>query len=140
MATKNIADLNQDYREKYGFSDPEAFLHQAPKGLDHETVEMISRFKDEPDWMREFRHRALDTFLAKPMPKWGNQDALHGIDFDGNVWAVGFASSQAFRVDPVMRCRPGTVPVSEGVTVPDQRCTATLRFALHRIRDRRARE
>ncbi len=27
----------------------------------------------------------------------------HGIsvDFDGNVWAVGFASSQAFRVDPV---------------------------------------
>ncbi len=82
MAAERIADINEDYREKYGFSDPEAFLHQAPKGLDHETVEMISRFKDEPDWMREFRHRALETFLAKPMPKWGNQDALHGIDFD----------------------------------------------------------
>ena len=82
MAAERIADLNQDYREKYGFADPEAYLHKAPKGLDHETVEMISRFKDEPEWMREFRHRALDTFLQKPMPRWGNQDLLRSIDFD----------------------------------------------------------
>ncbi len=82
MSTERIADLNEDYRRKYGFSDPEAYLHKAPKGLDHETVEMISRFKDEPEWMRAFRHRALDTFLAKPMPRWGNQDRLGGIDFN----------------------------------------------------------
>ena len=38
---------------------------------------MISRFKDEPEWMRAFRHEALDIFLAKPMPRWGDQAALH---------------------------------------------------------------
>ncbi|MBD3221828.1 Fe-S cluster assembly protein SufB [bacterium] len=82
MSAERIADLNQDYATRYGFSDPEEFLHKAPKGLDHETVEMISRFKEEPDWMREFRHQALDTFLAKPMPRWGNSELLDGIDFD----------------------------------------------------------
>jgi Fe-S cluster assembly protein SufB len=81
MSAERIADLNADYREKYGFADPEEYLHKAPKGIDHETVEMISRFKNEPEWMREYRHRALDTFFAKPMPKWGNQELLGGIDF-----------------------------------------------------------
>jgi hypothetical protein len=37
----------------------------------------------------------------------------------------------------VVRCRPGTVRDSALPAVPDQRCTASLRFALHRIRDTR---
>ena len=77
-----LADLNQDYESRYGFHDPEEYLVKAPKGLSHEIVEMISRYKDEPDWMRDFRHEALDTFEAKPMPKWGDQEALAEIDFD----------------------------------------------------------
>jgi len=81
MNSHQIADLNQDYRAKYGFHDPEEYLHKAPKGLSHEVVEMISRYKSEPDWMREFRHRALDVFLAKPMPRWGNRELLGSIDF-----------------------------------------------------------
>ncbi len=35
----------------------------------------------------------------------------------------------------VVCCRPGTVTNSEPGTIPDQRCTAPLRYALHRIRD-----
>ena len=81
-AEQQIADLNQDYLEKYGFHDPEEYLLKAPKGLDHEVVEMISRYKNEPDWMREIRHKALDLFFAKPMPRWGNQELLGSIDFE----------------------------------------------------------
>ncbi|MDD5719312.1 MAG: Fe-S cluster assembly protein SufB, partial [Candidatus Krumholzibacteria bacterium] len=81
MTTERVRELNLDYEQKYGFADPDAYLHKSPKGLSHETVEMISRFKAEPDWMREFRHRALDTFLAKPLPHWGNQELLGAIDF-----------------------------------------------------------
>ncbi len=81
MTAEKIADLNTEYLEKYGFADPEEYLHKAPKGLSHEVVEMISRYKKEPQWMREFRHRALDTFLAKPMPRWGNTELLGSIDF-----------------------------------------------------------
>jgi len=35
----------------------------------------------------------------------------------------------------MMRCRPGTVTPTAFATVPDQRCTASLSLALHRIRD-----
>ena len=35
----------------------------------------------------------------------------------------------------MMRCRPGTVTYTAFATVPDQRCTASLSLALHRIRD-----
>ncbi len=82
MSTPNaIADLNQDYLEKYGFSDPEEYLLKAPKGLSHELVEMISRHKEEPEWMRVRRLKALDLFLDKPMPRWGNTELLSEIDF-----------------------------------------------------------
>jgi Fe-S cluster assembly protein SufB len=74
--------IGDDYEERYGFHDPEIYLTKAPKGLNHEVVEMISHYKQEPDWMREFRHKALDTFLAKPMPRWGNTELLGQIQFD----------------------------------------------------------
>jgi Fe-S cluster assembly protein SufB len=82
MSASRIEDLNLDYKTKYGFADPEEYLTKAPKGLSHEVVEMISRYKNEPDWMREYRHKALDIFYGKPMPTWGNTELLNAIDFD----------------------------------------------------------
>nr|MBN2276160.1 Fe-S cluster assembly protein SufB [candidate division Zixibacteria bacterium] len=83
-----IADIGDNYAEKYGFHDPEEYFHKGAKGLNHEVVEMISRMKQEPDWMRDFRHRALDTFLAKPMPRWGNTEILNAIDFDNIYYYI----------------------------------------------------
>ena len=40
----------------------------------------MSARKGEPEWMLQFRLRALDIFLKKPMPKWGAD--LSGIDFE----------------------------------------------------------
>ena len=75
-------EIGADYATRYGFHDPEDFFVRAPKGISHEVVEMISRLKKEPEWMREVRHKALDVFTAKPMPSWGNQEMLAEIDFD----------------------------------------------------------
>ena len=74
--------LREDYTSKYGFSDPETYFEKAPRGLNHEVVEMISKLKGEPVWMNDFRHKSLDTFLAKPMPKWGDVEMLNSIKFD----------------------------------------------------------
>ncbi|MCG3135764.1 MAG: hypothetical protein HMLKMBBP_03520 [Planctomycetes bacterium] len=75
-------DIGGDYDRKYGFHDDEsAYDFKSKKGLDHAIVEMISRYKKEPEWMRERRHAALDVFLAKPMPRWGNSKLLDDIDF-----------------------------------------------------------
>ncbi len=82
MKNDRLKEVNRDYRERYGFSDPEEYLYKAPPGLDRKVVEMISRYKEEPEWMREFRLRALEHFLERPMPRWGNTALLGEVDFD----------------------------------------------------------
>jgi len=94
-STPNIADLGHDYAERYGFHDPEEYFHRAPKGLSHEVVEMISRLKKEPEWMRAYRHKALDTFLAKPLPSWGDTAMLSEIDFDDITYYVRATEKQS---------------------------------------------
>jgi len=50
-------------------------------GLTHDTIDYISNVKDEPDWIREFRHKALDVFFSKPTPThWASKD-LEAIVF-----------------------------------------------------------
>src|SRR5918912_1219613 len=90
-----LRGINADYAEKYGFHDPENYLYKAPKGLTREIVEKISEFKNEPQWMREFRLKALDHFLARPMPTWGSP-MLSEVDFDG-IHYFGRASERAGR-------------------------------------------
>src|ERR1700682_5983444 len=76
-----LRDINADYTERYGFHDAENYLYKAPKGLNREIVEKISEFKSEPQWMREFRLKALDPFLARPQPTWGSP-MLADLDYD----------------------------------------------------------
>lgn len=84
----NVADIGTDYEARYGFRDPEEYFLKGAKGLNHEVVEMISRMKNEPDWMNEFRHKALDIFLSKPMPRWGNTGLLNSIDFENIYYYI----------------------------------------------------
>ena len=79
-ATFDIGASSSTYKEKYGFYDPEKYIFKARKGLDREIVEEISWMKNEPEWMRNFRLRALDLFYKKPLPQWGPN--LSAIDFD----------------------------------------------------------
>ncbi|HET7676441.1 MAG TPA: Fe-S cluster assembly protein SufB [Candidatus Limnocylindrales bacterium] len=71
-------------RSKFDFKDEIVYLRETKRGLTRDTVEEISRFKDEPEWMLKFRLRAYDHFLARPMPTWG-ADLSH-IDFDRIVY------------------------------------------------------
>ncbi len=66
--------------KKYDFRDEVDYVYTAPKGLTKKIVEEISYLKEEPEWMREFRLKALEIFLKKPMPKWGAD--LSGVNFD----------------------------------------------------------
>ena len=59
-----LAHINADYAERYGFHDAENYLYKAPKGINREIVEKISELKSEPQWMREFRLKSLEHFLA----------------------------------------------------------------------------
>jgi len=76
-----LRTLGGDYTERYGFHDAENYLFKAPKGLSRELVAKISEFKSEPEWMRAFRLKSLDHFLARPLPTWGSPH-LAEVDFD----------------------------------------------------------
>src|SRR2546426_7032992 len=77
----SLRTLGSDYEEGFGFHDAENYLYKAPKGLNREIVEKISEFKDDPQWMRDFRLKALEHFLPGPMPTWGSQ-ILAQFNFD----------------------------------------------------------
>lgn len=71
---------------KYGFHKPEFSVFKTPRGLSREVVEAISHFKNEPDWMRQFRLNSLMTFEQKMMPSWGAD--LSGINFDNLFYYI----------------------------------------------------
>jgi Fe-S cluster assembly protein SufB len=71
-------DIGSEY--KYGFHDPELPVFKTRVGLDEDVVREISAHKSEPQWMLDFRLKALKTFLSKPRPTWGGD--LEQIDFD----------------------------------------------------------
>jgi Fe-S cluster assembly protein SufB len=89
MTTKNAADIVTGY--KYGWHDPEFKpVNEVRKGLDREVVAQISELKGEPQWMRDFRLRALEVFESKPMPAgfWGGNIQNYGLDFNDIYYYV----------------------------------------------------
>ncbi len=65
---------------KYGFNDPDISVFKSRKGLDRHVVEQISEMKGEPQWMLEFRLKALEHFLKRPMPTWGGDLSKLNLD------------------------------------------------------------
>ncbi len=78
MAT-NPVDLNFD-EYKYGFKDPENYVFKPEKGLSREVIIKLSKMKDEPEWMTEYRLKAYEHFMKRPMPTWGPD--LSQLDLD----------------------------------------------------------
>src|SRR5437764_512091 len=79
-----------------GFSNPDEaknYFFKSGRGLSHELVEAIAEHKNEPAWMRKFRHDSLDNFLRRPMPAWGGD--LSGIDFDNIYYYIKPTEKQA---------------------------------------------
>lgn len=65
---------------EYDFIDQDVSVFKTPKGLNEDIVREISQIKGEPEWMLEYRLKALKCFLEKPMPTWGVD--LSRMDFD----------------------------------------------------------
>lgn len=86
-----------DYQ--YGFKDPETFVYKSGKGLSVEVVRKISEMKGEPEWMLNFRLKALDHFMKRPMPKWGPD--LSELDLDDIYYYVRPAEASEKNWDDV---------------------------------------
>jgi len=71
---------------KYGFSMPDTSVFRSQKGLNREVVQQISAMKGEPQWMLDFRLRALDHALTRPVPRWGAD--ISGLNLDDIYYYV----------------------------------------------------
>ena len=72
-----VADID---RSLYDFKDSEEGFERLAEGLTPEIVTEISRRKDEPDWMLEFRLKSLEIYNSFPDPTWG--PSIAGLDMD----------------------------------------------------------
>ena len=70
--------MNKDY--KYGFNDGNIGVLKLEKGLTEDVVRQISKLKNEPEWLLDYRLTAYKHFLEIPNPKWGVD--LNDIDLD----------------------------------------------------------
>lgn len=86
-----------DYQ--YGFSDPDVSVFKSKKGLDRDVVRMISSQKGEPEWMLDFRLKAYEHYIQRPMPGWGAD--LSGLNLDEIYYYVKPAEAMGRSWDDV---------------------------------------
>ena len=73
-------------RSVYDIKDKVNAAFEVNSGLTAEIVEQISKEKHDPDWMREFRLKALDIYNKASIPNWG--PSLEGLDMRNIVTYV----------------------------------------------------
>lgn len=84
---------------EYDFIDEEVAVFKTPKGLNEEIVREISKIKNEPEWMLEYRLKSLKCFLEKPMPTWGVD--LSNMDFDDYTYYLRPSDDKTDKWDEV---------------------------------------
>ena len=71
---------------KYGFHDEDVSVYNTGKGLNEHIVELISKKKNEPEWMLEYRLKSYRQFKNMKLQEWG-PDLSH-IDFDDYTYYI----------------------------------------------------
>lgn len=68
MKKTQVEDIN---RNIYDIKNEDNYEFKMKKGLDKKIVEEISAMKNEPEWMRGFRLKALEVYEKLDLPTWG---------------------------------------------------------------------
>ncbi|HOY39393.1 MAG TPA: Fe-S cluster assembly protein SufB [Bacteroidales bacterium] len=90
---------------KYGFvTDVDHFT--IPKGLNENTVRLISEFKQEPEWLLKFRLKAFATWQSMKMPQWANL-SIPEIDYQDIIYYAAPKQKETLKsldeVDPEIK-------------------------------------
>nr|MCR5431505.1 Fe-S cluster assembly protein SufB [Lachnospiraceae bacterium] len=72
-----VEDIN---RTIYDVIDDDSDAFKLEEGLSEDIVLQISKEKDDPDWMRDFRLKCLKIYNELEIPNWG--PGVDGLDMD----------------------------------------------------------
>lgn len=96
---KLLNDITKsEYKEGFVTDVEQEFI---PKGLNEDIVRMISKRKDEPQWLLDFRLDAFRKWQKMEMPEWGHLDMPH-IDYQDIIYyaAPKKDSDRPKKIDP----------------------------------------
>ena len=65
---KSKSNIDEINRIIYDIKNKDDYDYKIKKGLTREIVEEISKQKNDPDWMREIRLKALETYNKLELP------------------------------------------------------------------------
>ena len=72
-----VADIDRSIYDK---RDEENDAYRMQSGLTPEIIEKLSKEKNDPVWMQQFRLQSLQIYNETPVPNWG--PSLEGLDID----------------------------------------------------------
>ncbi len=89
--------ITDDY--KYDFKDDSQSIFDTGKGLNEEVVRTISKAKNEPEWMLEYRLQAYRTFLKLKFPNFGPD--VTDLDFNSYTYFTRYSKKEENSWDEV---------------------------------------
>ena len=96
MAAEDVK-FQEDY--KFGFKDEDTSIVKTGIGLSEDIVRQISKLKNEPEWMLEYRLKSFRAFQKMPMPDYGPDLSL--LDFDSYTYFTRMANGESKNWDDV---------------------------------------
>src|SRR3989344_4350144 len=64
-------NVNEKINEMFEHRNPDSHILKLEPGLNEDVVRVISKNKNEPEWMLNFRLNALKIYKKMPVPTWG---------------------------------------------------------------------
>jgi Fe-S cluster assembly protein SufB len=91
-----VEDISRDLYDEY---NPFTYSYKAERGLTPDIVREISKRKNEPSWMTEFRLQSLDIYYQLDVPPWGPN--LDELDIDNIITYVKPPTDMRYSWDDV---------------------------------------
>ena len=95
--SKDEIKFQEDY--KYGFKDKDVSIIKTDSGLNEDIIRQISKLKNEPEWMLEYRLKSYKAFLKLPLPSFGPD--LSNLDYDTYTYFTRLSNKESQNWDEV---------------------------------------
>ena len=95
--SKDDIKFQEDY--KYGFKDKDVSIIKTDIGLNEDIIRQISKLKNEPEWMLEYRLKSYKAFLKLPLPSFGPD--LSNLDYDTYTYFTRLSNKESQNWDEV---------------------------------------
>ena len=95
--SKDDVKFQEDY--KYGFKDKDVSILKTDIGLNEDIIRQISKLKNEPEWMLEYRLKSYKAFKKLPLPDFGPD--LTSLDYDTYTYFTRLSNKETQSWDEV---------------------------------------